>query len=393
MFPMGIRIWEKNRMIYPVKFSVITNLNTHECSISTLLENVNYETKNFMMLTTGIAINGYIYEKDIVRFNDDDDQIGIVEFDNELGAFVAVVNGQIIYVNGLVDFCEIIGNVYEDVELYDNVRKKIGNIVVDKEKAQISASIIKESEHTVGIKKENSNVSESMIDNNDDIEKENKQEIKAEENIKSNEEKLTTDGPIINQNNNKDEEITKIEETESISDAFTEDEIDENLVLGVDEDEIIVEDEFKIPEDVTSVNLYIGSYCPVDDGPGTYTYILQYGDIEKEFSGQSDKIVIKRNELMPLLEGLKLIPENVNLKVFTKSKYVIMPFLNKWLFKWHDNDWKKNKTDLIQNNDLWQEVYDLYVARKIEWASLTEADENEMVQKCNKIAEEKFINK
>lgn len=86
MFPMGIRIWDQGRMVYPVKFSVYLDLEKNISSIKTLIEGKKYQTFNYMMLTTGIAINGYVYEKDIIMIDGEEDKVGIVEFDKMAGA-------------------------------------------------------------------------------------------------------------------------------------------------------------------------------------------------------------------------------------------------------------------------------------------------------------------
>lgn len=412
MFPMGIRIWEKNKMIYPIKFSVLTNLNTHACKISTLLENVNYETSNFMMLTTGIAINGYIYEKDIVRFNDDDNQVGIVEFDNDLGAFVANVNGKIIYVNGLVDFCEIIGNVYEDAKLYDSIKKNAKPVTVDKKHVQETAAQNIESKmvETVmvePVKSEPVKTEPIPAKKEEPVEAVTEKEIVEEPVIIKEEKKVEPVKEEKNSEQVKEEKQPVVEQSveeipevpaEEIPDEdtpveFDENDIDENLVLGaIDEDELAIEDEFKLPDDVKEVNLYINAYCPDDDSTGVFAYIIQYGDVSKEFVSIDKDTATKRNELMALAEALKVIPENVKIKIFSNSKYVMSPFINKWIFKWHNNGWKKNKTDLIQNNDLWEIVYNLYEVRTVEWEPVLEDASNETLDKCFNLAKDEYVN-
>lgn len=116
MFTLGVRLWTGKDMVYPSRFSVLIDFDTKVSSMRTYIDNTRIDSKTYMMLTPGMAINGEIYEGDAICDCNDDNLVGIVEFNSDLGAFVAFINDKPIYISANMNKYEIIGNIYEDWE-------------------------------------------------------------------------------------------------------------------------------------------------------------------------------------------------------------------------------------------------------------------------------------
>lgn len=109
----GIRIWDGEKMIYPTKFSVITDY-TQSLTSFKIQSGISKGTisEKPMFLTVGQAVNGAIYELDIVV--NKDHNVGVVRFsDSEGRYFVNINNENIPITRNMYDY-EIIGNIYEN---------------------------------------------------------------------------------------------------------------------------------------------------------------------------------------------------------------------------------------------------------------------------------------
>ena len=96
-----------------------------------------------------------------------------------------------------------------------------------------------------------------------------------------------------------------------------------------------------------------------------FAFILLY-DNELQFS-VSDYIcpgTNNRAELMGVIEGLKRVPKDELVVVYSDSKYVVNPFNIGWIDLWVKNDWISERTgNPIKNSDLWKQLLELYETR------------------------------
>lgn len=140
---LGIRIWDNGKMIYPKKFSVIIDYVRNVSSIKIQdKENFGLITEKPMYLTPGFAINGEIYELDIIADNTGD--YGVVKFSESIGCYFANINGQDIPIKKDMYDYEIVGNVYEDIDYINNFKQKSVQISNEsnKEKSDNSKNIV-----------------------------------------------------------------------------------------------------------------------------------------------------------------------------------------------------------------------------------------------------------
>ena len=117
MLMLSARFWHDDKMIYPQIFSVMTIYEEKRSTFRIFINKKKIELTECMLATSGVAINGDIYEKDIICDLDNPKQYGIVEYSHSKGSFVARINNKDVVVGGDMFNYEIIGNAYETPDL------------------------------------------------------------------------------------------------------------------------------------------------------------------------------------------------------------------------------------------------------------------------------------
>ncbi len=98
-----------------------------------------------------------------------------------------------------------------------------------------------------------------------------------------------------------------------------------------------------------------------DCGKGGYASILRYGEIEKVVSGNVANTTNNRMELMAIICSLREIKKkDIPVYIFSDSGYIVNCINDKWYEKWIKNNWKREKTKEVLNQDLWKELLELY---------------------------------
>lgn len=91
-------------------------------------------------------------------------------------------------------------------------------------------------------------------------------------------------------------------------------------------------------------------------GRGGYGAILVWGNHRKEFSAGFKHTTNNRMELMAVIVALKgLTKENLEVDIYTDSKYVCDTVTKGWLWGWIKKGFKDKK-----NPDLWMQFAELY---------------------------------
>ncbi|UNY99941.1 ribonuclease HI [Zhouia spongiae] len=99
------------------------------------------------------------------------------------------------------------------------------------------------------------------------------------------------------------------------------------------------------------VHIYTDGSSRGNPGPGGYGIVMEWvgKPYKKEFSEGFKKTTNNRMELMAVIEALKKLKKpNLNVLVFTDSKYVADAVEKRWVFGWEKKSFKDKK-----NPDLW----------------------------------------
>jgi ribonuclease HI len=101
-------------------------------------------------------------------------------------------------------------------------------------------------------------------------------------------------------------------------------------------------------------------------GPGGFGAVIVLGDQVLEIGGFEAKTTNNRMELSAAMYGLKEAETNLEIDVYTDSRYLISG-ITKWVFGWQKNNWKTKNKEEVLNKDLWLDLAYLIKNKKINW--------------------------
>ncbi len=104
------------------------------------------------------------------------------------------------------------------------------------------------------------------------------------------------------------------------------------------------------------VIIYSDGACSGNPGPGGWGTILSYQGREKELSGSELQTTNNRMELLAAIMGLEQLKEPCKVTLISDSKYLCESILQKWVFSWEQNGWRKADKKPALNVDLWERM-------------------------------------
>jgi ribonuclease HI len=115
------------------------------------------------------------------------------------------------------------------------------------------------------------------------------------------------------------------------------------------------------------VHIYTDGACSGNPGPGGYGIVMEWvgKNYKKEFSEGFKKTTNNRMELLAVIVALeKIKTTEVEIVVFSDSKYVVDAVTKKWIDKWKLKQFKG-----VKNPDLWKRFLKVYNSKntKFEW--------------------------
>ena len=90
-----------------------------------------------------------------------------------------------------------------------------------------------------------------------------------------------------------------------------------------------------------TVTIYTDGACSGNPGPGGWGAILQYGKLQKEFSGGEAHTTNNRMELTGVITALEALNEPCVVELYSDSKYVIDALEKGWAKGWKAKGWVK----------------------------------------------------
>ncbi|MES2620932.1 MAG: ribonuclease HI [Bacteroidota bacterium] len=130
------------------------------------------------------------------------------------------------------------------------------------------------------------------------------------------------------------------------------------------------------------VELYTDGSSRGNPGPGGYGAILKYGSKEKELSQGFRKTTNNRMELLAVIAGLEaLTREQVDVVVYSDSKYVVEAVNQKWVFGWVKKGFKGKK-----NPDLWMRFLEIYKKHQVKFKWIKGHNDHPYNERCDVLA-------
>ncbi len=140
------------------------------------------------------------------------------------------------------------------------------------------------------------------------------------------------------------------------------------------------------------VIIYTDGACSGNPGPGGWGSILMYKDKIKEISGGMKDTTNNVMELTAVIEALKLLKFNCNVKLYSDSAYVVNAFNQKWIYGWMKNGWKNSNKEPVKNKELWEELYSLTKIHNVEFIKVKGHADNKYNNRCDELARKAITN-
>ncbi len=103
------------------------------------------------------------------------------------------------------------------------------------------------------------------------------------------------------------------------------------------------------------IALYTDGACSGNPGKGGYGYAVVINDT-LSLNGSGGMLATTNNqmELTAVIEGLKVIPNEYPVVVYTDSSYVVNAFEKGWIAGWRKRNWLKADGEPVANRELWE---------------------------------------
>ena len=132
------------------------------------------------------------------------------------------------------------------------------------------------------------------------------------------------------------------------------------------------------------INLYTDGAARGNPGPGGYGIVLEYPEknYHKEFAEGFKHTTNNRMELRAVIEGLKkLKTTDLQVTVYTDSRYVADAVEKKWVFGWERKQFKDRK-----NADLWKELLEQIRKHSVKFVWIKGHNNHPQNERCDALA-------
>jgi ribonuclease HI len=131
-----------------------------------------------------------------------------------------------------------------------------------------------------------------------------------------------------------------------------------------------------------SIIIYTDGAARGNPGPGGYGVVLKYNGQRKEISGGFKKTTNNRMELLAVIVALEALKrDNLKVRIYSDSKYVVDAINKGWLWNWESKRFKKKK-----NPDLWLRFIELYRKFDVEFNWVKGHANNPENERCDQLA-------
>jgi len=134
-----------------------------------------------------------------------------------------------------------------------------------------------------------------------------------------------------------------------------------------------------------AVEIYTDGACSGNPGPGGWGAIILFNNESIVLSGGEKLTTNNRMEITATIKSLEAIEKNVEVILYTDSKYVINGITN-WIKSWKKNNWVSSNKKTVKNIDLWKDLDSLVQNKTISWKWVKGHSGNEMNEKVDEIA-------
>ena len=132
------------------------------------------------------------------------------------------------------------------------------------------------------------------------------------------------------------------------------------------------------------VHIYTDGACSGNPGKGGYGIVMEWvgKPYQKEFLQGFRKTTNNRMELLAVIVALEQLKnKDLEVTVFSDSKYVVDAVEKGWVFNWVKKGFKDKK-----NVDLWKRFLKIYPKHKIKFQWIKGHNDHPQNERCDKLA-------
>jgi ribonuclease HI len=104
------------------------------------------------------------------------------------------------------------------------------------------------------------------------------------------------------------------------------------------------------------VTIYTDGACLGNPGPGGFGVVLLYEGHRRELSSGFRLTTNNRMEILAAVVGLEALKTRCRVTLYSDSQYVVNAVQKGWAIRWRANNWRRNKSDMALNPDLWERL-------------------------------------
>jgi ribonuclease HI len=114
------------------------------------------------------------------------------------------------------------------------------------------------------------------------------------------------------------------------------------------------------------VDIWTDGACKGNPGVGGWGALLRHGEHEKALHGGEPGTTNNRMELMAVIQALKALKRQCQVRIHTDSQYV-QKGMTLWLPQWKRRGWRTASRQPVKNADLWRELDALVERHDLTW--------------------------
>ena len=134
------------------------------------------------------------------------------------------------------------------------------------------------------------------------------------------------------------------------------------------------------------VTIYTDGACSGNPGKGGWCAILSFNGVEKTISGGEPMTTNNRMEMIAVISGLEALKEPCEVDLYSDSAYTVNAIVEGWVYSWRQKGWRKADNGEVKNVDLWEKLLSLLAVHNVNFIKVKGHADNEMNNRCDKIA-------
>jgi ribonuclease HI len=141
-----------------------------------------------------------------------------------------------------------------------------------------------------------------------------------------------------------------------------------------------------LTQSTPEVVIFTDGACIGNPGPGGYGVVLLSGQHRKELSGGYRLTTNNRMEIIAAIRGLEALKTNCLVTLYSDSQYMVNAMTQGWAKKWQQQNWMRNRKDIVKNPDLWEQMLSLNNMHRIDFIWVRGHSGNKENERCDRLA-------